>query len=154
MLSSAPASPPSPARDRCGPALNSARRQRDTVWAQLYQAKQSTPKPPGGPSSPISPTPAPTTTISPSKASSTTTSARRNTKRPSSRSKSCAAQSDFQAFGIAGLVVAYTNLDDDEQAYDENQRLSTEMRTALDKQSPAMAALLSDALDELADRAL
>ena len=42
-----------------------------------------------------------------------------------------AAQADFKAFGIAGLVVAYTNLGEDEHAYEENQRLNTEMRTAL-----------------------
>ena len=55
-----------------------------------------------------------------------------------------AAQPDFQAFGIAGLVVAYANLDDDEQAYIENQRLSTDMRVALEKQSPTMAELLNE----------
>jgi eukaryotic-like serine/threonine-protein kinase len=62
-----------------------------------------------------------------------------------------AAQPDFKSFGIAGLVVAYTNLNDDERAYVENQRLSTEMRAKL---SPTMATLLNEALDELADRAL
>ena len=63
-----------------------------------------------------------------------------------------AAQADFKTFGIAGLVVAYTNLNEDEQAYIENQRLNTDMRTALSQQAPAMSSLLSDALDELADR--
>jgi eukaryotic-like serine/threonine-protein kinase len=65
-----------------------------------------------------------------------------------------AAQADFQAFGIAGLVVAYANLNDDEQASIENQRLSADMRVALEKQSPSMAALLNGALDDLAERAL
>ncbi len=63
-----------------------------------------------------------------------------------------AAQTDFKIFGIAGLVVAYTNLNEDEQAYFENQRLNADMRTTLSQQAPAMAALLSDAVDELADR--
>ncbi len=65
-----------------------------------------------------------------------------------------AAQSDFQAFGIAGLVVVYANLGEDEKAYDENQRLSIEMRKSLGQQSPQMYELLSKALDELADRAI
>jgi eukaryotic-like serine/threonine-protein kinase len=65
-----------------------------------------------------------------------------------------AAQPDFQTFGIAGLVVAYTNLNEDDRAYDANQRLSTEMRDSLAQQSPAMANLLNEALDTLADRAL
>ena len=64
-----------------------------------------------------------------------------------------AAQPDFQAFGIAGLVVVYTNLGEDEKANDANQRLSTEMRTSLSKQSPQMYELLNKSLDELADRA-
>jgi serine/threonine-protein kinase len=61
---------------------------------------------------------------------------------------------DSKAFAIAGLVVAYTNLNDDEQAFDENSLLTTQMRAALSQQSPTMAAQLSDALDELAERAL
>jgi hypothetical protein len=65
-----------------------------------------------------------------------------------------AADPDFQTFGVAGLVVALTNLNDDERAYDENQRLSADMRTALSQRSPAMAAMLDEALDTLADRAL
>jgi eukaryotic-like serine/threonine-protein kinase len=65
-----------------------------------------------------------------------------------------AAQPDFKAFGIAGLVVAYTNLGDDERAYEENSQLTTEMRVALEQQSPTMATQLSDALDLLADRAI
>ena len=65
-----------------------------------------------------------------------------------------AASTDFQAFGIAGLVVAYTNLGDDSKANGENARLSIEMRQALREQSPQMYELLSKALDELADRAL
>ncbi|HEX3598524.1 MAG TPA: serine/threonine-protein kinase [Lacipirellulaceae bacterium] len=64
------------------------------------------------------------------------------------------AQPDFQAFGIAGLVVAFANLGDDQRAYQENQRLSTEMRAALDQRSHSMSDLLKDAIDELADRAL
>ena len=60
----------------------------------------------------------------------------------------------FQAFGIAGLVVANAQLGDDEQAYYANQRLSTEMRMLLEQQTPRMSQLLNEALDELADRAL
>ena len=63
-------------------------------------------------------------------------------------------QPDFQAFGIAGLVVVFANLGDDVRAFEENQRLSTDMRVAIEQQSPAMATLLSDALDQLAERAL
>jgi hypothetical protein len=63
-----------------------------------------------------------------------------------------AAQEGFKTFGIAGLVVAYTNLNDDDRAYEENQRLSTDMRSALSQQAPAMATQLSEALDQLADR--
>jgi tRNA A-37 threonylcarbamoyl transferase component Bud32 len=63
-----------------------------------------------------------------------------------------AAQSE--AFGIAGLVVVYANLGEDENAYEENQRLSIEMRKSLSQQSPQMYELLSKALDELADRAI
>jgi hypothetical protein len=65
-----------------------------------------------------------------------------------------AAQSDFQAFGIAGLVVVYANLGEDEKAYDANGRLSLEMRKSLSKQAPQMSELLSKTLDELADRAI
>jgi eukaryotic-like serine/threonine-protein kinase len=65
-----------------------------------------------------------------------------------------AAQSDFQAFGIAGLVVVYANLGDDEKAYTENQRLSIEMRKSLHDLSPQMYELLNKTLDELADRAI
>jgi serine/threonine-protein kinase len=61
---------------------------------------------------------------------------------------------DFQAFGIAGQVVAYANLGEDEKAYGANQRLSTEMRTSLSKQSPQMYELLNKTLDELTDRAI
>jgi serine/threonine-protein kinase len=63
-------------------------------------------------------------------------------------------QSDFQAFGIAGLVVAYAQLGDDEQAYAFNQRLSTEMRASLEQEAPRMSQLLNEALDELMNRAL
>jgi tRNA A-37 threonylcarbamoyl transferase component Bud32 len=65
-----------------------------------------------------------------------------------------AQQSDFQAFGIAGLVVAYANLGDDEKANDANGRLSVEMRKTLQKQSPQMYELLIKTLDELFDRAI
>jgi serine/threonine-protein kinase len=58
----------------------------------------------------------------------------------------------FQVFGIAGLIVAYANLYDDEQAFYENERLSVEDRTLLAEQEPRMAELLDSALDELADR--
>ena len=64
-----------------------------------------------------------------------------------------AAQSDFQAFGIAGLVVVYANLGDDEKANDANGRLSIEMRKSLSKQSPQMFELLNKTLDELFERA-
>jgi serine/threonine-protein kinase len=65
-----------------------------------------------------------------------------------------AAQADFQPFGIAGLVVVYANLGEDEKAYDENQRLTVDMRKLLGEQSPQMYELLSKALDELAERAI
>jgi hypothetical protein len=58
----------------------------------------------------------------------------------------------FQAFGIAGLVVAYANLFYDEQAYNEYQRLSTEDRATLEEQEPRMSQLLNNALDELSSR--
>jgi hypothetical protein len=64
------------------------------------------------------------------------------------------AQAEFQAFGIAGLVVAYTQLGDDEQATRANERLSAEMRATLEQQAPQMWQLLNDSLDELANRAL
>lgn len=63
------------------------------------------------------------------------------------------AQPDFQAFGIAGLVVVYTDLHDDEKAYDANERLSAEMRTSLAQQAPQMAELFNKATIVLADRA-
>jgi tRNA A-37 threonylcarbamoyl transferase component Bud32 len=65
-----------------------------------------------------------------------------------------AGKPDFKDFAVAGLVVAYVNLGDNDRAYEENQRLSTDMRVALERQSPTMAAMLKDARDELADRAL
>jgi hypothetical protein len=65
-----------------------------------------------------------------------------------------AAQDDFQAFGIAGLVVVYTNLGEDEKANDANGRLTFEMRQSLSQQSPQMYQLFSKALDELAERAI
>jgi hypothetical protein len=60
---------------------------------------------------------------------------------------------DFQAFGFAGLVVAYVNLGEYEQAVYENQRLTAEMRDLLNQQAPRMGRLLNDALDELVDPA-
>jgi hypothetical protein len=65
-----------------------------------------------------------------------------------------AGQPDFQAFGIAGLVVVHTNLGDDENAYKANERLTANMRTSLAQQAPQMSELLSKALDELAERPL
>jgi serine/threonine-protein kinase len=65
-----------------------------------------------------------------------------------------AAQSSFQAFGRAGLIVAYVNLGESEQAYYANQRLTPEMRSLLDQQAPRMAQLLNQALDDLADQAI
>ena len=65
-----------------------------------------------------------------------------------------AAQPDFQAFGIAGQVVVYANLGEDDKAYDANGRLSIDMRKSLSQQWPQMYELLSKTLDELADRAI
>lgn len=65
-----------------------------------------------------------------------------------------AGSTDSREFGIAGLVVAYTNLNEDDRAFEANGRLSTAMRTTLAQQAPNMSALLNDSLDELADRAL
>jgi hypothetical protein len=58
----------------------------------------------------------------------------------------------FQAFGIAGLVVANAHLGEDERAYHENQRLGSDKRALLEEQSPRMAELLDEAIDELANR--
>jgi eukaryotic-like serine/threonine-protein kinase len=60
----------------------------------------------------------------------------------------------LQAFGIAGLVVAHTNLDDDPEASRENERLTPAMRAKLNDKSPRMKELLDKALDELTNRAL
>lgn len=65
-----------------------------------------------------------------------------------------ASTTDSRAFGIAGLVVAYTNLNEDDRAYEANGRLSTEMRMSLEQQAPNMSTLLNEALDALAERAL
>jgi len=65
-----------------------------------------------------------------------------------------ASQSDFQAFGQAGKIVAYVHLGDDEQAFYANQRLNPEMRDSLNQRAPRMALLLNQALDTLADRPL
>jgi serine/threonine-protein kinase len=64
-----------------------------------------------------------------------------------------AAQSDFQAFGLAGLVVVYTDLGEDLKAYDANERLTADMRSSLSKQTPQMSELLNKAINMLADRA-
>jgi eukaryotic-like serine/threonine-protein kinase len=65
-----------------------------------------------------------------------------------------AVQRDFQAFGIAGRVVAYAKLGDDEQAYVESRRLTQDMRDALAQQSRQMSELLQVTLNELENRAL
>jgi hypothetical protein len=46
----------------------------------------------------------------------------------------------------------YVNLGDNYRAVEENQRLNSDMRVALERQSPTMALLLKDAAEELADR--
>ncbi|HEY3393823.1 MAG TPA: serine/threonine-protein kinase [Lacipirellulaceae bacterium] len=58
----------------------------------------------------------------------------------------------FQAFGIAGLVVANAHLGLDEQAYQENQRLGPDKRALLEEQASRMAELLEEAIDELVNR--
>ncbi len=55
----------------------------------------------------------------------------------------------FQAFGIAGLVVANVKLDDIPAAYEENQRLTGEMRTLLQQQALPMYQLLDEALNQM-----
>jgi eukaryotic-like serine/threonine-protein kinase len=65
-----------------------------------------------------------------------------------------AAESDFRTIGLAGLVVAYVHLGDDEQAMYANQRLDPEQRASLNEQSPRMAQLLNQAYDDLVDQAL
>jgi serine/threonine-protein kinase len=62
-------------------------------------------------------------------------------------------EQSLQAFGTAGLVVAYARMNQHDEAFDANERLTTEMRASLENQAPRMAALLNDALNELADRA-
>jgi hypothetical protein len=61
-------------------------------------------------------------------------------------------QQTLQAFGIAGQVVAYAQLGEDEKARLANQQLSADMRTVLEDQSPRMATLLHDALVKLEQR--
>ena len=85
---SAPPSPSSPVRSICGAAPISARTNAIPSGRNSIKRKMSTPKPPGGPSSTIFPMPARITTILPNKASCISTFTRRNTTRPSSRSKS------------------------------------------------------------------
>ena len=54
-----------------------------------------------------------------------------------------------EIFGIAGLVIAYANLDELEQAAFENSRLTPDMRALLREKSPLMADLLDTTLDQL-----
>jgi eukaryotic-like serine/threonine-protein kinase len=63
------------------------------------------------------------------------------------------AQRSFQVFGIAGLVVAYAGLNEDEEAYKANQRLTAEDQALLLEQAPRMAELRETAIDELLSRA-
>jgi hypothetical protein len=65
-----------------------------------------------------------------------------------------AAEADFRAVGLAGLVIAYVHLGDDAQAMYANQLLDPEQRAALVEQSPRMAQLLDQAYEELVDRQL
>jgi eukaryotic-like serine/threonine-protein kinase len=58
-------------------------------------------------------------------------------------------QPAFQAFGIAGLVVAYARLGDVDRAAYENSRLTPDMRTVLKEKSPQMADLLEETLDQI-----
>ena len=60
--------------------------------------------------------------------------------------------SSEQAFGIAGLVIANAHLGDDEQAYNEYQRLGSDKRALLQEQAPRMAELLDEAIEELVNR--
>ncbi len=55
----------------------------------------------------------------------------------------------FRAFGIAGLVVAHVKLDDLPAAYEENQRLTGEMRTLLQQKAPPMYQILDEALNQM-----
>jgi serine/threonine-protein kinase len=71
---------------------------------------------------------------------------------PPLRELTGSAQPSLQAIGLAGLVVAYEHLNEDEKAHDANQRLSAEMRTILADQAPRMAALLEETLDRLERR--
>jgi hypothetical protein len=59
-------------------------------------------------------------------------------------------QKPFQVFGIAGQVVAYTGLNEDELAYQAYTRLSAEDHTLLQEQAPRMFELLNAAIEELA----
>jgi serine/threonine-protein kinase len=58
----------------------------------------------------------------------------------------------FQAFGVAGLVVANAHLGEDERAYHEYQRLGSDKRALLEDQALRMAELLNEAIDELTNR--
>jgi len=50
------------------------------------------------------------------------------------------------------LVVAYTGLAEDDEAYRAYQRLTTEDQALLREQAPRMAELYEAAIDELIDR--
>jgi eukaryotic-like serine/threonine-protein kinase len=58
-------------------------------------------------------------------------------------------QPAFQAFGIAGLVVAYAHVGDIDRAAYENSRLSEEMRRLLREKSPQMADLLEETVNQI-----
>jgi serine/threonine-protein kinase len=62
-------------------------------------------------------------------------------------------QPTFRNFGIAGLVVAHTGLNDDVSAYNAYQLLTPEDQSLLQEQAPRMFELLEAAFDELASRA-
>jgi serine/threonine-protein kinase len=55
----------------------------------------------------------------------------------------------FRVFGIAGMVVAYAGLEEDERAHQVNGALTAEDRALLEEQSPRMKELLDAAIEEL-----
>jgi serine/threonine-protein kinase len=61
-------------------------------------------------------------------------------------------QPTFQAFGLAGLVVANAQLGRSELARRANQQLSTDLRSVLESDAPRMAELLDQALAKLENR--
>jgi serine/threonine-protein kinase len=68
-----------------------------------------------------------------------------------SQALSAAAKTDFQAFGLAGMIIANGHLGDYDEAVYANHRLTSEMRQLLNQRAPRMGRLLDDALDELVD---